>query len=99
MSAQETISEQPVANVPVTGTSTEAMSVDPTPAAASTDAVTSTKNAVESTSAASTEVKVPEFPEVLRGKTDEEIDAIKKKIVEQRQYPSHRTTIDIQAPF
>ncbi|KAJ9107134.1 hypothetical protein QFC19_002794 [Naganishia cerealis] len=34
--------------------------------------------------AATTDVAaVPEFPEVLRGKTDEEIDAIKRKIVEQ----------------
>ncbi|KAJ9111259.1 hypothetical protein QFC22_006559 [Naganishia vaughanmartiniae] len=72
--------QEQVADVPVPETSTEAMSVDPAPAAATSAPATSTENAVESTSA---QVKVPEFPEVLRGKTDQEIDAIKKKIVEQ----------------
>ncbi|KAJ9095332.1 hypothetical protein QFC21_005698 [Naganishia friedmannii] len=78
MSAQEVKPEGPVADAPVA----ETMAVDPTPAAAATtttitDAVPSSENA------ASTEVSMAEFPEVLRGKTDEEITAIKKKIVEQ----------------
>lgn len=77
MSAPE-ITEEKVAVDEVAPVSVTAMETDaPVHDAAETTAVeTKTEEAA---------VAVPEFPEALRGKTDEEINEIKKKIVERCQ--------------
>ena len=83
MSAPEVTEEKPAVEQPTIETAAP-METD---ASATTD-VKPEETTVPETKTEETSAVVPEFPEALRGKTDEEIDEIKKGIVERCEQSS-----------
>lgn len=96
MSAPELTEEKPAAEQPVVATETP-METD---APATTEVKPETTVAQTEIKSEETPAVVPEFPEALRGKTDEEIEEIKKRIVERcEQLSAVPDAISDRLPF